>query len=100
MRILPKRTDHAGGGNAQIEAEAYRSRHRRVHARQYLPLRNISANSPGDQARRGSEIMIEVVDLSRRSFLNRIFSAAAFVVAAPLRSAAQDGTAVASEKVW
>jgi len=44
--------------------------------------------------------MIEVVDLSRRSFLNQIFSAAAFVLAAPLRSAAQDGAAITSGKVW
>src|SRR4051794_9708628 len=45
--------------------------------------------------------MIEHVDLSRRSFLNQVFSAAAFVVAVPLRSAAQVGAATTtSGKVW
>jgi hypothetical protein len=44
--------------------------------------------------------MIEVVDLSRRSFLNQIFSAGAFVLAAPLVSLAQDGASTGGDKVW
>jgi len=44
VRILSIWSDHAGGVNAQIEAEADGSGHRRIDARQYLPVRHLSAN--------------------------------------------------------
>jgi isoquinoline 1-oxidoreductase beta subunit len=45
--------------------------------------------------------MIELIDLSRRSFLNRIFSAGALVIAVPLvASAAPQSVTTGDEKVW
>jgi isoquinoline 1-oxidoreductase beta subunit len=44
--------------------------------------------------------MIEVVEVSRRGFLNRIFSAGAFVIAAPLVSSGQYAGSVGDAKLW
>jgi isoquinoline 1-oxidoreductase beta subunit len=44
--------------------------------------------------------MIEVVEVSRRGFLSQIFSAGAFVIAAPLVSSAQDAGPPGNEKLW
>src|SRR5579871_4352458 len=48
MRLLPERTNHAGGGALEDAREAVGHANRRRDARQHLPLRNVSADSPGD----------------------------------------------------
>ena len=51
MRLLPGRPDHVGGGAAGAQPEPDRRRHRHGDERQYLPLRDLLAHSPGDSPR-------------------------------------------------
>ena len=51
VRLLPVRTDHAGRGASEGEAQAHRRRHRRADERQHLPLRHVSAHPRRHQAR-------------------------------------------------
>src|SRR6476661_5484852 len=100
MWILSERPDYAGGDIAQIEAEAYGPGYRSIDARQHLPLRHVPAYPTSHQACCGSQVMIEVVELSRRSFLHGIFSAGAFVLSAPVASFAQDASVAPDGKMW
>src|SRR6188472_38799 len=50
MRLLPARTDHAGCGAAQVQAEPFRRRHRPDHER--MPVRYVLPDPQGDQTRR------------------------------------------------
>src|SRR6266403_513906 len=81
MRLLPKRADHAGGGITQTEAGAHRSGYRRDHARQHLPLRDVSAHPPGDSYGRGRKRMNRIEQVRRRDFLGTVFSTGALVLA-------------------
>src|SRR5258708_32584290 len=72
MRILPGRSDHAGGRSAERHAEAVRPADHRCDVRQHLPLRHLSAHPGGDQASGGVGRMITVENLSRRSILRGI----------------------------
>src|SRR6266851_4994469 len=72
MRLLPGRSDHAGGGSAERHAEADRPTDHRCDVRQHLPLRHLSAHPGSDQASGGVRRMITVENLSRRSILRGI----------------------------
>jgi hypothetical protein len=69
MWLLPGRADHAGGGFAGQQKETDRSRNRRGDVRKHLPLRDVSANSRGDQGRGGGNGMSAIENVSRRRFL-------------------------------
>ena len=85
MRILPERADHAGGCAAEGEAEAVRCGHRQRDAGEYLPVRDVPADSAGDQDCGGGEGMNRIERVSRRGFLGTAFGAGALVlVAIPL----------------
>src|SRR5439155_25952544 len=72
MRLLPVRHDHGGHRAAQAEAEADRRRHRRGD-HQYLPLRNLSADTRGHPRRgervKGEAAMNYMPKMNRRFFL-------------------------------
>src|SRR6266550_3730337 len=72
MRLLPSRSDHAGGRSAERHAEAVRPADHRCDVRQHLPLRHVSAHPGGDQASGGVGRMITVENLSRRAILRGI----------------------------
>src|SRR5437868_12363903 len=93
MRLLPIRTDHAGGVAARQELQPDQGRRGRAHGRQALPLHDLFAHSEGDHesgfrnAHRfqrwnraegnmnthvkitNDTLDLESADLSRRSFL-------------------------------
>src|SRR5207253_1311037 len=81
VRLLPAGADDAGGRAAPREAGAHRRRHRRCDAGQHLPLRDVSADPRGHQARRRSH-MTSVVLVTRRGFLGTVLSAGALVLCA------------------
>src|SRR5260370_20702753 len=72
MRLLPGRSDHAGGVSAEGHAEADRPTDHRCDVRQPLPLRDLPAHPGGDQAGGGVRRMITVENLSRRNVLRGI----------------------------
>jgi isoquinoline 1-oxidoreductase beta subunit len=85
MRILPERPDHAGRRHVEVEASSHGPGYRLQHGGQHLPLRDVSANPPGDQDGGGGASMTPTIEnVSRRGFLGQIFSAGALVIAAPL----------------
>src|SRR5438067_13432021 len=89
MRLLPIRTDHAGGVAARQELQPDQGRSGRAHGRQSLPLHDLFAHPEGDHARRRRHAYgfqrrhraeahmnkhvkpteNQTADLSRRSFL-------------------------------
>src|SRR5256712_9593521 len=69
VRLLPGGTNHAGGGAIEQQKEADRSRDRRGHCREHLPLRNLSADSCSDQSSGGGNGMSAIENVSRRRFL-------------------------------
>src|ERR1700722_18143454 len=81
MWVLPVRTDHAGGDSSQFESQANAPADYRWHGRQYLPLRDVSADCPGHRARLKRHIIMpdnfkpaglpRAYHLSRRSLLLR-----------------------------
>src|SRR6266853_3741119 len=72
MRVLPGRSDHAGGGSAEGHSEGDRPTDHRCDVRQHLPLRHLPAHPGSDQASGGVGRMITVENLSRRSILRGI----------------------------
>src|SRR3954466_1043265 len=72
MRLLPKRHDHGRRGAPHGQARRDRRRYRRHH-HQYLPLRHLSAGTPGDSRGRQSlkrgHAMTLAPHVNRRSFL-------------------------------
>src|ERR1700686_1858252 len=68
MRLLPGRSDHAGGGSAERHAEADRPADHRCDVRQHLPLRHIPTYPHGDQSSSGVRRMT-IENLSRRDVL-------------------------------
>src|SRR5690349_20521295 len=87
MRLLPIRSDDASSRLAEAEPQADGPRYRRGDVGQYLPVRHISKDSPGNQGRSkrelGGEVMSERVQLaSRRDFLSAAFSAGALILGA------------------
>src|SRR5262249_39448839 len=80
MRLLPGRSDHAGGGAAEGNAEADRSANHRRDVGQYLPLRHLSADPCGDQGRSGVRRMIRIENLSRRDVLKGLGGASGLVL--------------------
>src|SRR5258707_3976013 len=72
MRLLPGRSDHAGGRSVERHAEADRPADHRCDGRQHLPLRHLPAHPGSDQASGGVGRMITVENLSRRSILRGI----------------------------
>jgi 2Fe-2S iron-sulfur cluster binding domain len=52
MRLLPVRTDHAGGRAACKHEEPEPRRHHSSHGREYLSLRHLSTHPPRRRARR------------------------------------------------
>src|SRR5712672_134517 len=81
MWLLPGRTNHAGCGAAEQKEEADRSRDRRGHVRKHLPLRNVSADSRGDQSGGRRNDMSAIENVSRRRFLTGgIIAAGALVL--------------------
>src|SRR5262252_4306363 len=57
MRLLPVGPDHVGFRAAGEQPASDRFRHRRRDVRQHLPLRDLSAHSRSDQARRAIQLM-------------------------------------------
>src|SRR5712692_4267728 len=81
MWLLPGGPNHAGGGAIKQQKETYRSRDRRGHVREYLPLRNVSANSRGNQSSGRGNGMSAIENVSRRRFLTGgIIAAGALVL--------------------
>src|SRR6266403_740918 len=81
MWLLPGRTNHAGCGAAEQQEEADRSRDRRGYVRKYLPLRNVSADSRGNQSGGRRNDMSAIENVSRRRFLTGgIIAAGALVL--------------------
>src|SRR5216683_3451505 len=81
VRLLPGGTNHAGGGAIEQQKEADRSRDRRGHCREHLPLRNLSADSCSDQSSGGGNDMSQIENVSRRRFLTGgIIAAGALVL--------------------
>src|SRR6266481_1151781 len=81
VRLLPGGTNHAGGGAIEQQKEADRSRDRRGHCREHLPLRNLSADSCSDQSSGGGNGMSAIENVSRRRFLTGgIIAAGALVL--------------------
>src|SRR6266542_1404641 len=72
MRILPGRSDHAGGCSAERHAEADRPTDHRCDVREYLPLWHLPAHPGSDKASGGVGRMMTVENLSRRSILRGI----------------------------
>src|SRR5271165_3219466 len=103
MRLLPGRTDHAGGGVAGDEQEPIRSRNPQRHERQYLPLRLLSAHHRRHQGgSHGGMTMIAlslaIENVSRRGFLRGMLATGGLVVAAeflPVRAALAYATGAA-----
>src|SRR5271165_2531051 len=87
MRLLPGRTDHAGGGLAGDEQEPIGGRNPQRHERQYLPLRLLSAHHRRHQG--GSHggmtmtsLYLAIENVSRRGFLRGMLATGGLVVAA------------------
>src|SRR6266446_1180467 len=72
MRLLPGRSDHAGGCSVEGHAEADRSTDHRRDVRQPLSLRHLPAHPGRDQASGGVGRMITIENLSRRDVLRSI----------------------------
>src|SRR4051794_30327058 len=68
MRLLPGRSDHAGGGSAERHAKADRSADHRRDVRQHLPLRHLPTHPRGDQSSSGVSGMT-IENFSRRDIL-------------------------------
>src|ERR1700693_5372851 len=68
MRLLPGRSDHAGGGSAERHAKADRPADHRRYVRKRLPLRHIPTYPNGDQSSSGVRRMT-IENLSRRDIL-------------------------------
>src|SRR5579872_1693597 len=81
MRILSVRTNHAGGFAHANYSSSYRPANRCCHGGQYLPLWNLPANSPGNQAGGGENRMSQIQNVSRRRFLKGVFGTGACVLA-------------------
>ncbi len=91
--------NHVGGSVAQAKAKTDGRGHRRRYARQYLPMRDLSTHSPGDQTGSGGEEMNRIDLVTRRTFLGGVFSAGALVLGArlfPLEAMAVSGTGAVS----
>src|SRR5450631_1847114 len=92
MRVLPAGADHAGGVAAVFEAETDRCRHRRGDGGEHLPVRDVPAHpgrdqdgGEGDGMNTTEKIGLEKIiieNVSRRGFLQGMFSAGAFVLCA------------------
>src|SRR5262249_5756887 len=70
------RPDHAGRGAARQEPQADRRGDRDGDVRQHLPVRHLSPDQAGDQARRAGGVAM-ATDLSRRDFLKSTAGAGA-----------------------
>src|SRR5438270_4824511 len=100
MRVLPARSDDAGSCSTEFEAQTYRCGYRLRDAGQHLPVWNIPADPASDQAGSGGEGMTAIVPSSRREFLEKIFSAGALVIAAPLLPAQEAAISTGSGGIW
>ena len=88
MRLLPGRTDHAGGGTAGDQQEPVRGRDSQRHERQHLPLRLLSAHHRRHQGGRDGGVTMTapsaspIENVSRRGFLRGMLATGGLVLAA------------------
>ena len=78
-------TDHAGDFPVERKTQAQRRGYRWRHGGKYLPVRNLPADSSGDQSRRGRERMSDnILNVSRRGFLQGVVSTGALILSVRL----------------
>src|SRR5262245_26805904 len=82
VRLLPDRANHAGRVAPGTDPEPNRSGHRSRDDRQHLSMRHLPAHPRRDQDRGKGARMKIIENVSRRRFIEGMFSTGAFVLAA------------------